>query len=375
MRNTHIEIFDTTLRDGEQTPYVAFTKDNKIELARALSELGVDIIEAGFPISSVVEKDSISAISKLGLKSMICGLARAKTSDIDECVDCGVDIVHTFIPTSDIQRINTIKKTREQVLEITDSVVRYTRDKLDGCIFSPMDATRTDVDYLIEVCKVADAAGATTIDIPDTVGIMSPFEMKRLVTKVTRAVKCNVGAHCHNDFGRAVANTIAAVEAGASQVQVTVNGLGERAGNADLAQTVMAMESIYKIPTTIKKQMLYDISQRVSTLSKVPVHPLQPVVGANVFSHSSGIHTQGILNDTKSFEPGIMTPEMVGNARHLTLGKNVGRHAVKKLIEDYGVYPTDEQLNVIVSQIKIQACSGKRVTDEDMLAIAKTIMW
>ena len=240
-----VTVFDTTLRDGEQTPGIAFTFEQKLEIARQLSDIGVHAIEAGFPASSKAEKETVTAIKKLGLESVICGLARSVKADVDACLDCDVDMVHVFIPTSDIQRENTINKSRKEVLGITADIIGYIRKHSDLCMFSAMDATRTDWDYLIEVFQTATDAGATIINVPDTVGVISPSAMKMLITRINREVKCPIDVHCHNDFGLAVANTIAAVEAGASQVQVTVNGLGERAGNADLAQTVMIMESIY----------------------------------------------------------------------------------------------------------------------------------
>jgi 2-isopropylmalate synthase len=370
----NVTVFDTTLRDGEQTPGIAFTFEQKIEIARQLSAIGVHAIEAGFPASSAAEKDTVAAIKKLGLDADICGLARSVKADIDACAACDVDMIHVFIPTSDIQRENTINKTREQVLSITDEIVHYVRGYVDKCMFSPMDATRTDPDYLVEVCRTAAKAGATIINIPDTVGVISPSGMKTLMGRLAREVDCPLDVHCHNDFGLAVANTIAAVEAGASQVQVTINGLGERAGNADLAQTVMIMESIYGIDTGIRTERLVETSRLISRFSGLGIPPTQPVVGENVFSHESGIHTQGVLKCSETFEPGIMTPEMVGHRRRLTLGKHVGRHAVRQMLEDVHIAPDDPQLDAIVERVKAIANKGKRVTDADLYEIAESIM-
>jgi 2-isopropylmalate synthase len=369
-----VTVFDTTLRDGEQTPGIAFTFEQKIEIARQLSAIGVHTIEAGFPASSAAEKETVAAIQKLGLAANVCGLARSVKADVDACIDCNVDMIHVFIPTSDIQRENTINKTREQVLEITDEIIRYARDHVNLCMFSPMDATRTQTDYLIEVCRTASKAGATIINIPDTVGTIAPSGMKALMTRIANDVDCPLDVHCHNDFGLAVANTIAAVEAGASQVQVTVNGLGERAGNADLAQTVMILESIYGVHTGIKKERLVETSRLISRFSGIGIAPTQPVVGENVFSHESGIHTQGVLKRTDTFEPGIMTPEMVGHRRRLTLGKHVGRHAVRQMLADAHIEPDDAQLDAIVEKVKAIASKGKRVTDADLYEIAGTVM-
>lgn len=369
-----VTVFDTTLRDGEQTPGIAFTFEQKIEIARQLSAIGVHAIEAGFPASSKAEKETVAAIRELGLSSKICGLARSVKADVDTCLDCNVDMVHVFIPTSDIQRENTIKKSRAEVLEITADIIGHVRKRSELCMFSAMDATRTDWDYLIEVFRTAADAGATIINVPDTVGVISPSAMKTLVTRINREVKCPIDVHCHNDFGLAVANTIAAVEAGASQVQVTVNGLGERAGNADLAQTVMIMESMYRIRTGIKKDRLVETSRLISRFSGIGIPPTQPVVGENVFSHESGIHSHGVLQNAATFEPGIMTPEMVGHRRRLTLGKHVGRHAVQQMLSDVHIEPDGTQLDAIVEKVKAVANKGKRVTDADLYEIAESIM-
>ncbi len=369
-----VTVFDTTLRDGEQTPGIAFTFEQKLEIARRLSAIGVHVIEAGFPASSKAEKETVTAIKKLGLEANICGLARSVKADVDACLDCDVDMVHVFIPTSDIQRTNTINKSRDEVLTITGDIIRYIRGHVDQCMFSPMDATRTESNYLMEVCQAASDAGATIINIPDTVGVISPSGMKTLISRITSHVDCPLDVHCHNDFGLAVANTIAAVEAGVSQVQVTVNGLGERAGNADLAQTIMIMESIYGIRTGIKKERLVETSHLVSRFSGISIPPTQPVVGENVFSHESGIHTQGVIKCTETFEPGIMTPEMVGHRRRLTLGKHVGRHAVRQMLSDVHIGPSDTQLDIIVEKVKAVANRGKRVTEADLYEIAESTM-
>ncbi len=370
----NVTVFDTTLRDGEQTPGVAFKFEQKLEIARQLSDIGVHVIEAGFPASSKAEKETVTAIKKLGLEAKICGLARSVKADVDACLDCDVDMVHVFIPTSDIQRENTINKSREEVLGITADIIGYIREHSDRCMFSAMDATRTDWDYLIEVFRTAAGAGATIINVPDTVGVISPSAMKMLIARINREVDCPIDVHCHNDFGLAVANTIAAVESGASQVQVTVNGIGERAGNADLAETVMIMESMYRIKTGIRKERLVQTSRLISRFSGIAIPPTQPVVGENVFSHESGIHSHGVMKCSETFEPGIMTPEMVGHRRRLTLGKHVGRHAVRQMLSDVHINPTDPQLDIIVEKVKAIANKGKRVTDADLYEIAESVM-
>jgi 2-isopropylmalate synthase len=315
----------------------------------------------------------VKAISRSGLSSLVCGLARSKKEDVDACLDCDVDMVHVFIPTSEVQRTHTIHKTPEEVLDITREIVGYVREHSDRCMFSAMDATRTEWDYLVRVFQAAAEAGATVINVPDTVGVITPSAMKVLIRKIANEVNCPIDVHCHNDFGLAVANTIAAVESGASQVQVTVNGLGERAGNADLAQTVMVMEAIYGINSGIVKEKLVETSRLVSRYGGFGVPPTQPVVGDNAFSHESGIHSHGVIACAATFEPGIMTPEMVGHRRRLTLGKHVGRHAVRQMLVDAHIVPDDAQLDEIVERIKFISGKGKRVTDADLYEIAGSV--
>nr|WP_081477331.1 2-isopropylmalate synthase [Methanocella arvoryzae] len=374
VQNRKVEIFDTTLRDGEQTPGVSFTQDKKLEIARALDRLGVQVIEAGFPISSAGDKASVKEIAGLGLNATVCGLARVIKADIDACIDADVSMVHTFVSTSDIQRINTIKKSREEVIDISVEMVEYIKRHGQKCLFSAMDATRTDVDYLLQVYKAVEDAGADAINVPDTVGVAAPPAMRWLVGEISKTVKIPIAVHCHNDFGLAVANSLAAVEGGASQIQVTLNSLGERAGNADMAQTVMSLEAIYGVKTGIDTKHLVETARLAERFSGVPLAPTFPVVGANAFSHESGIHSHGVIKESKTFEPGIMTPEMVGHMRRLVLGKHTGKHAVKKLLNDAGLDPSDDELNQILERVKDLGDKGKKVTDVDLYAITEAVM-
>ena len=367
-------VFDTTLRDGEQTPGVSFRQDHKFAIARQLSECGVHAIEAGFPSSSPGEFESVKAIAAMGLEADICGLARMLKPDVDACLDAGVDLVHVFIPTSEIQLTHTIRKSQAEVIEAVREVVGYVREHVDQCMFSPMDATRTELPFLVEVSRAAAEAGATIVNVPDTVGVYIPTRMLELIGALVPEVPAPLDVHCHNDFGLAVANTIAAVEAGASQVQVTVNGIGERAGNADLAQTVMVLESILGVSTGIETKRLVETSRLVSRYSGIAIPPTQPVVGDNAFSHESGIHSHGVIANAATFEPGIMTPEMVGHRRRLTLGKHVGRHAVRQMLADVQLAPSDAELDRIVEKVKAIANRGKHVTDADLYEIAETVM-
>ncbi len=335
--------------------------------------MGVSVIEAGFPASSDSEFETVKTISSLGLEADICGLARSTVSDVDRCIECDVDVVHVFIPTSDVQREHTIKKTREEVLEITSRIVGYARENADKVLFSAMDATRTDLPYLTEVFRAAVDAGATTINVPDTVGVATPSSMSALISAISAEVKCPIDVHCHNDFSMAVANSVSAVEAGASQVQVTVNGIGERAGNADFASTIMALESILGLNTGVKTEKLVKISRMVSRYSGISVLPVHPVVGDNAFAHESGIHSHGVIANSSTFEPGIMTPEMVGHRRRLKLGKHVGKHAVRQMLEQVGMSPSEDELDVIVVKIKDIASRGKKIEENDLYDIADTV--
>jgi 2-isopropylmalate synthase len=369
-----VKIFDTTLRDGEQTPGVALTVEEKVTIARQLDKLGVNIIEAGFPISSKGERKAVSKIAREGLDSTICGLSRVLKEDIDACLDCDVDMVHTFVSTSDIQVEHTIKKGKEEILQMAVDAVSYIKDHGVECLFSAMDATRTDVDYLVRIYKVVEEAGADIVNIPDTVGVMIPSAMKLLTEEVYRAVKVPIDVHCHNDFGLAVANSLAAVEAGAREVQCTINGLGERAGNADLEEVVMSLKSIYGVETSIRTQYLYETSKLVERLTGVKMPPNFPIVGENAFSHESGIHTHGVISKAETFEPGVMTPEMVGHRRRIVSGKHAGTHGVRAMLEEMGIQVNEEQLREITMRVKDLGDKGKRVTEADLRAIAEAVV-
>ncbi len=345
-----------------------------MEIAHQLDKLGVDVIEAGFPISSAGDKESVKSIANAGLTLDVCGLARVLTKDLDACLDCGVDIIHTFVSTSDIQRIHTIKKSREEVIDMAVAAVEHIKDHGVKCMFSAMDATRTDLDYLLEVFKAVENAGCDIINVPDTVGVMVPSAMYTLIETIGENINIPIDIHCHNDFGLAVANSLLAVEAGARQVQVTINGLGERAGNADLAQTVMSLHSMYGAKTNINTEYIFETSQLVERYTGVRLQPHMPIVGENAFAHESGIHTHGVLERSDTFEPGIMTPEMVGHTRRIVLGKHAGKHAVKQSLESAGIRPTDEQLTEILNRIKIIADKGKRITDADLYAVASVVL-
>jgi len=368
----YVKIFDTTLRDGEQTPGVSFTPEEKMEIAVQLDKLGVDVIEAGFPSASKGEEKAIKDLVKAGLKAEICALTRALKSDIDAAMACEVNSIHTFISTSDIQMKYALNLTPKQVLEAVEKSVQYIKDHGFICEFSPMDATRTEMNFLKKVCTVAEEAGADRINIPDTVGVMNPTSMRRLIEELREVVSVPLSVHCHNDFGMAVANSLAGVEGGAAQIHVTVNGLGERAGNAALEEVVMALHLVYKKKTRINTKLLYETSKLVSRLTGVVIQPNKAVVGENAFAHESGIHTKGIATRPITFEP--FKPELVGRKRRLIAGKLAGKHGIKSELAEAGIHPNERQLAEIVNRVKQLGDKGKIVTDADLFAIARAVM-
>jgi len=368
----YVSIFDTTLRDGEQTPGVSLTPEEKMEIACQLDRLGVDVIEAGTPISSEGEKRAVREIAKAGLNAEICALARTARVDIDAAIACDVSSVHTFISTSDVQMKYALGMKPEQVLSAAIDSVEYIKDHGLICEFSPMDATRTEIGFLKRICKAAEESGADRINIPDTVGVMTPITMQRLIEDIKNAVKARISVHCHNDFGMAVANSLAGVEAGASQIHVTVNGLGERAGNAALEEVIMTLHLIYNRKTGIKTQLLYDTSRLVTKLTGIMVQPNKAIVGENAFAHESGIHTRGVTVMPSTFEP--IKPELVGRKRKLVAGKLAGTSGIKAELEEAEIYPNKDQLGEIVKRVKELGDKGKTVTDADLLAITRAVM-
>jgi 2-isopropylmalate synthase len=368
----YIQIFDTTLRDGEQTPGVSLTPEEKVEIARQLDKLGVDVIEAGTPITSRGEMEAVKGIAKIGLNAEICGLARTMKEDIDAAIGCNVDSVHTFISTSAIQMKHALGIKPEQVLARAVESVEYIKDHGLICEFSPMDATRTDLAFLKRICSAAEKAGADRINIPDTVGVMTPATMRKLIEEVKNTVKVPISVHCHNDFGMAVANSLAGVEGGASQIHVAVNGLGERAGNAALEEVVMALHLIHNLKTGINTKLIYGTSQLVSRLAGILIQPNKAIVGENAFVHESGIHTRGVAVAPSTFEP--IKPELVGRRRRLVAGKHAGTRGIKTELEEVGIHPNQEQLKDIVRMVKKLGDKGKIVTDADLLAITRSVM-
>ncbi|SEO19625.1 2-isopropylmalate synthase [Salinihabitans flavidus] len=371
-------IFDTTLRDGEQSPGATMTHEEKLEIAEMLDDMGVDIIEAGFPIASEGDFRAVSEIAKRSKNARICGLARANPADIDRAWDAVKHArhsrIHTFIGTSPLHRAIP-NLTQDEMAERIHETVTHARNLCDNVQWSPMDATRTEWDYLRRVVEIAIKAGATTINIPDTVGYTAPVEsadlIRRLIAEVPGGDEVVFATHCHNDLGMATANALAAVEGGARQIECTINGLGERAGNTALEEVVMALKvrnDILPWNTAVDTRKIMAISRRVATVSGFPVQFNKAIVGKNAFAHESGIHQDGMLKNAETFE--IMRPEDVGlMSSNLVMGKHSGRAALRDKLHQLGFEVGDNQLKDVFVRFKELADRKKEVYDEDIIAL------
>ncbi|MBE6509716.1 MAG: 2-isopropylmalate synthase [Methanobrevibacter sp.] len=365
-----IYILDTTLRDGEQTPGVALTVDDKIQIAQKLDNVGVDKIEVGFPASSKGELISSKQIKSLNLSSTVVGLARSVKNDIDAVLDADLDYIHTFIGTSPLHRDYKLKMSKETTISTAVEAVEYAKDHGLSVEFSAEDATRTERDFLFEIYRDVVDAGADFLDIPDTVGILTPIITRDLITDIKSNFKTPISVHFHNDFGLATANTLTAIECGANQAHVTVNGIGERTGNTSLEEIVVALHSAYGIKLNVDTSQLYSLSEFVGRLTGIKMPVNKPIVGDNAFAHESGIHVHGILNNSSTYEP--ISPELVGHSRKIVLGKHTGANALKSKLKEYHIDLNDEQFDKVFNQIKALGDKGKCVTDDDLKAIALT---
>ncbi|MBM3774435.1 MAG: 2-isopropylmalate synthase [Acidobacteria bacterium] len=372
-----VYIFDTTLRDGEQSPGCSMTVAEKLRMAQKLVELGVDVLEAGFPIASEGDFEAVDRISREFRWVQVAALARASTLDVERAArsleKAGRPRIHTFIATSDVHLKYKLKKSRQQVLEAAVAAVEQAREYVDDVEFSAEDGARTDPAYLEEISRAVVAAGARTVNIPDTVGYSVPQEYGEIIGRIVRALgDCAiVSVHCHDDLGLAVANSIAAVEAGARQIECTINGIGERAGNCSLEEVVMAMKTRSdRLPyhTGIETEHLYPASQLLSSLITFGVQPNKAIVGRNAFAHEAGIHQDGFLKEKTTYE--IMDPHSVGVPESkLVLGKHSGRHALKKRTEDLGLGLSREELETLYHQFTALADRKKGVTDEEIVEL------
>ncbi len=376
-----IIIFDTTLRDGEQSPGASLTMAEKLEVARALEALGVDVLEAGFPIASPGDFEAVRAIAAEIAGPSICALARCADRDIDRAWEAIRHArrprIHLFLATSAIHREHKLRMTREQIIAKAVASVERAKACCDDIEFSPEDAARTEIDFLCEVVEAAISAGATTVNIPDTVGYATPSQYGQVIRALTQRVpnisKAIISVHCHDDLGLAVANSLAGVEAGARQVECTINGIGERAGNAPLEEIVMALRTrhdYYGADTGIKSERLFPTSRLVSTLTGMAVQRNKAIVGRNAFAHESGIHQDGMLKERSTYE--IMRPEDVGVSKtDLVLGKHSGRHALRDRAETLGFHLDEEQLEAVFHAFKALADKKKEIYDEDLAVLVE----
>ena len=374
-------IFDTTLRDGEQAPGASMNQQEKLEIAYALERLGVDIIEAGFPVISKGDFDAVTAVSKYIKGSTVCGLARSIKKDIDAANDALKGArnkrIHVFLATSKIHMQHKLKKTQEEILRMAVDAVKYARTKVSDVEFSPEDASRSERGFLFRILEEVIKAGAGTVNIPDTVGYSIPAEYGGLIAAIKNNVpninKAIISAHCHDDLGVGVANSLEAVRQGARQVECTVNGIGERAGNASMEEIVMAIKTrsdIYGCTTGIRTQEICRVSRLVSKYTGFVVSPNKAIVGGNAFRHEAGIHQDGILKERSTYE--IMRPEDVGfTGTGLVLGKHSGRHAFKERLKSLGIELKEKEVDKAFERFKNVADKKKNVFDEDLVAIVE----
>ena len=370
-----VRVFDTTLRDGEQTPGVSLSPEQKLSIAQKLDDLGVDALEAGFPVISQGELNAVRMITGAGLNAEICGLARTNKKDIDAAIDAGLNYIHTFIATSDIHLEHKLHMTRDEALAKAIDAVEYGKSHGLQVEFSAEDATRTDREFLKKVFGEVAKAGADRIDIPDTVGYSTPDYISKITKDAIEATKLPVSVHCHNDFGLAVANAISGILSGAACAHVTINGIGERAGNASLEEFVMGLQCLpfeQNWETNINTKLLYETSRFVSKLVGISVQANKAIVGENAFGHESGIHTHGVLNNPLTYEP--ISPELVGRKRWLQVGKHAGLHGMNAMLKEYGIEPSQDQSQKILDKVKILGDQGKQVTDVELLSIASEIL-
>jgi 2-isopropylmalate synthase len=379
-----VRIFDTTLRDGEQSPGFSMNTEEKIRLARQLAALNVDVIEAGFPISSRGDLEAVKKVAQEVRNVPIAALARAKKQDVDAAIEAlkpaASSRLHVFLATSDLHLRVKLNMTREHALEAITSMVRHGRQHVGEVEFSAEDAGRTDIEFLCQVCRAAVDAGATVLNLPDTVGYAVPEEYGAMFIKVREYLGdpdgVTLSAHCHDDLGMAVANSLAAVRAGVRQIECTINGIGERAGNASLEEVVVALavrKESFGVTTGIRLEELFPTSRMLTEITGAQVAPNKAIVGANAFAHEAGIHQDGIIKNPLTYE--IISPQSVGvPARSLVLGKHSGRNALRQTLRDLGFEATDPELAEVYARVTTLADLSKHVRARDILAIAHEVI-
>lgn len=381
MKTKNIKIFDTTLRDGEQSPGFSMNLNEKLAMSKRLEELNVDVIEAGFPIASEGDFESVMEIAKVVENAEVAGLCRTAKKDIDRAWEALQHAknprIHTFIATSDLHLKYKLNKSREEVLDLVYKYVKYASRYCANVEFSAEDGSRSDREYLVEIFSAAVEAGANVLNVPDTVGYANPWEygelIKYLKTNIRNIDKAIISVHCHNDLGMAVSNSLAGIMNGAEQVECTINGIGERAGNASLEEVQMAIqtrESYFKCHTNVKSDKIYQASKTLAEITGVQVQPNKAIVGENAFAHEAGIHQDGVIKNPLTYE--IMTPQSVGlKTNKLVIGKHSGRHAIKKTMDDLGIKFKEKDINNLY--IKVIKCAEEKkcVEEKDLIEIAE----
>ncbi len=367
-----VKVLDTTLRDGEQTPGVALSPEEKLEIAKELDDFGVEMIEAGSAITSAGEREGIKKIVKEDLNAEISSFTRGSKSDIDSALECDVDAVHLVIPSSDLHIEEKLERSREEVKEMAIETSRYALDHGLTVELSAEDATRADRDYLKELLRAGTEAGAQRACVCDTVSMMMPEQIYDLFSEICEDIDVPVAAHCHDDFGVGVANTLSAIRAGAREFHATINGLGERAGNAALEEVALSLAEYYDYKTNLKLEKIYDISKLVEEYTGIPIPPTKAVTGANAFAHEAGIHTHGVLAEASTYEP--ISPEKVGHRRKMIFGKHTGKHAIENLLEEKGLEASGQEVDEIFQRIKNLGDKGKLVTDAEWSKIIDEVM-
>ncbi|AQT71342.1 MULTISPECIES: LeuA family protein [Streptomyces] len=367
-----IRVCDTTLRDGEQTCAVAFQVEEKVKIARLLDEMGVDVIDAGFPASSQADQDAVRGMAELGLNARVVAFCRPNRTEIDLARACGADSIYTFVPTSDVHMRVKFGGTDSAVRD------RLKREMADGIAYAKSlgmyvgcgseDATRTSYDYLEEVLVLAQESGADLVGVADTVGSTTPDAFRTLISRLRSQIHVTLSLHCHNDFGLATANTVAGILGGADEVQCTVNGLGERAGNASLEEVVVALTQLYGFETAVDLSRLKPMSDLIADLSGIDVSPMKPIVGGNAFSHESGLHVSSVMRDSTAYEP--LRPELVGHTRRIVMGKHSGKGIIAHVLDKHGLAYDDEVLGAVLRQVKAASVLTKSsVTEAQVIGI------
>ena len=368
----NIKVLDTTLRDGEQTPGVSLTPLEKLRIATRLDEIGMDYIEAGSAITSEGERDSIKEITRQNFNAEILSFSRPLTIDIDYCIDCDVDGVNLVVPTSDLHISDKLKTTREELIKLSNDAIDYCKDHGLIVELSAEDASRSDIDFLKSVFASAIEHDVNRLCVCDTVGILTPDTSFELFNSLND-IPIPISVHCHNDFGLAVANTLSALKGGASEIHTTINGIGERAGNTSFEECVVSIDRLLpEFSTNIKINEIYDISKLVARSTGVYIQPNKAIVGENAFAHESGIHSDGIIKNSATYEP--ITPELVGRKRKFIIGKHMGTHGLDNRLKELGLNVNNNQLKQICDDIKELADKGKTVTDVDLQVIADNVL-